>query len=83
MLLVIQSVSVHFESLREAMRQVKLFKGIEVEIKSLEQEVNSWIEENQVNVVSIDGMMSPQAHSTAGQDRMSGSDVLVVVVYEK
>ena len=65
------------------MKQVKLFKGIETEMHNLEEEVNSWIESNGVNVISITGELSAPASMTPGQERMSGSDLLVVVVYEK
>ena len=65
------------------MRQVKLFKGVEAEIKTLESEINSWIEKNQIQVIAISGTIAPQAHSTPGQDRMSGSDLLMIVEYEK
>lgn len=65
------------------MRQVKLFKGIEAEIKALESEVNSWIEQNSIHVVGITGTISPQSQSTPGLERMSGSDILMIVEYEK
>ena len=67
------------------MQQVKLFKSVEAEISGLETEVNNWIRENGVRVVSIQGNIAPQTVSdfkavTSG--RFSPSDVLLVVTYE-
>ena len=64
------------------MRQVKLFKGVEMELSALEAEVNAWIREQGATVHQISGNIAPQAHAHPGQDRMSGSDVLIVVEYE-
>lgn len=65
------------------MRQVKLFKGVEMELSVLETEVNQWIETNGVAVHQITGTIAPQTHASKGQDRMSGSDLLIVVEYER
>ncbi|QDT30849.1 hypothetical protein [Thalassoglobus polymorphus] len=65
------------------MRQMKLFKGVEMEISALETEVNEWIQENGIAVISISGNITPQSHSSRGQERMSGSDILIIVEYEK
>ncbi|REJ73026.1 MAG: hypothetical protein DWQ34_23230 [Planctomycetota bacterium] len=65
------------------MRQVKLFKGVEAEIGSLESEVNSWIRESQVDVVGVRGNIAPQ--STGGPStgqRFTPSDILIIVEYE-
>ncbi|WP_417848140.1 hypothetical protein [Thalassoglobus sp.] len=65
------------------MRQMKLFKGVEMEISTLETEVNEWIQENGIDVISISGNITPQSYSSRGQERMSGSDILIIVEYEK
>ncbi|MCH7688984.1 MAG: hypothetical protein IH899_20295 [Planctomycetes bacterium] len=67
------------------MQQVKLFKSVEAEISELETEVNNWIRESGVRVVSIQGNIAPQtvSDSKAGTTgRFSPSDVLIVVTYE-
>lgn len=65
------------------MRQIKLFKGVEAELASLESEVNSWIRQSQVNVVGIRGNIAPQ--STGGPNsgqRFTPSDIVIIVEYE-
>ncbi len=65
------------------MRQVKLFKGVEAELRDLEQEVNAWIRDQQVQVVRISGNISPQSRGpTTKTDRFAPSDVMIVVEYE-
>jgi hypothetical protein len=67
------------------MQQVKLFKSVEAEISSLETEINNWIRENGIRVVSIRGNIAPQTVSDptgGGLNRFSPSDVLIVVTYE-
>ncbi len=65
------------------MRQVKLFKGVERDLSTLEEDVNGWIQDNKVTVHKITGNIAPQESASKGQDRMSGSDVLIVVEYER
>jgi hypothetical protein len=65
------------------MRQLKLFKGVEMDLATLEGDVNGWIQKNKVTVHKITGNIAPQAATSKGQDRMSGSDVLIVVEYER
>ena len=67
------------------MQQVKLFKNVEAEITELETEVNNWIRESGVRVVSIQGNIAPQTVSdskTGTLGKFSPSDVLIVVTYE-
>ena len=67
------------------MQQVKLFKSVEAEISELESEVNNWIRESGVRVVSIRGNIAPQTVSDSNvgvKGRFSPSDVLIVVTYE-
>ena len=63
------------------MRQFKVFKGVETELWSLEEEINKWVEESGATIVQITGNIAPQTPSSnaAGFD---SSDVLVVVLYE-
>ena len=67
------------------MLQVKLFKSVEAEVLELEKEINNWIRENGIRVVSIQGNIAPQtlSDSKAGTSgRFSSSDVLIVITYE-
>lgn len=66
------------------MRQVKFFKSVESELLELENEINSWIADEGVDLVSITGNIAPQTTSGAsgGLGTFSASDVLVIVVYE-
>lgn len=65
------------------MRQIKLFKSIESELWSLEDEINAWIKEKNAKVVSITGNIAPQTGGGgAGQGTFSASDVLIIVMYE-
>jgi len=65
------------------MQQVKIFKSIESELSSLEEEINSWIANENVNVTNIFGNIAPQSPSGPGMGSFSSSDVLVVLLYEK
>lgn len=64
------------------MRQVKLFKGIEADVSGLEAEINQWIRSSGARVIRITGNIAPQSLSSETSERMSGSDVLVIVEYE-
>ena len=61
------------------MRQVKIFKSIESEITTLEEEINSWMKEHAAEIISVTGNLAPQ---TSGGHGFSASDILLVVVYE-
>jgi hypothetical protein len=69
------------------MQQIKIFKTIEPEVESLEKEINNWIKESKVRVLSVVGNIAPQ--SSAADPKavtttrgFAPSDVLVIVVYE-
>ncbi|HEX7379421.1 MAG TPA: hypothetical protein VF278_20025 [Pirellulales bacterium] len=70
------------------MQQIKIFKGIEHELKSLEDEVNAWLAESEVEVLQIMGNIAPQTpssrHDAAGltQGEFPPSDVLLIVLYK-
>ncbi len=63
------------------MRRVKIFKSIESELWTMEQEINTWIEESGAQIVSVTGNIAPQTGSGPAH-QFSASDVLVIVVYE-
>ena len=65
------------------MQQVKIFKSIESELSSLEDEINAWMMQKNINVINIFGNMAPQSTTGPGMGSFSSSDVLVVVLYEK
>ena len=70
------------------MQQVKLFKGLESDVTTLEGEVNAWIRQSGARVVSITGNIAPQSEKAGaaggglGQSRFSPSDVILIVLYE-
>lgn len=71
------------------MQQVKLFKGVESELQSLEEAVNTWIRQTGARVISITGNVAPQtgrggtqAVGLGGSGGITPSDVLVIVLYE-
>jgi len=75
------------------MQQIKLFKGIENDIHTLEKDVNAWLKSSGAQVTQVFGNIAPQTfHGGAppailGAERIAGksfsaSDVLIVVVYE-
>jgi hypothetical protein len=66
------------------MHQVKIFKSIESEIPTLEEEMNQWLSESGAQVISITGNIAAQ--STNGGSlggSFSGSDVILFVLYDK
>ena len=65
------------------MRQIKLFKNVETEIRSLEKDVNDWIRESRANVVRISGNIAPQSEQADGSGyKLPPSDVLVLIEYD-
>lgn len=66
------------------MQQVKIFKSIESELGDLEQEINDWVAQSGVKILQINGNIAAQARSDTGiTSSFSGSDVLVIVLYEQ
>ena len=61
------------------MEQVKLFKGVEMEIRALEDEINEWLKESSARVISVTGNIAPQS---GGGGSFHTSDILVVITYE-
>lgn len=70
------------------MQQIKIFKGIENDLATLEADVNRWLRESKVPVANIIGNMAPQtlARNVKTEGLSSGeyspSDVLLIVLYE-
>jgi hypothetical protein len=70
-------------------QQIKLFKGIEHELKALEDEINAWLVESQAEVLSITGNIAPQTDSPRPDasglthSEFPPSDVLIVVLYKR
>ena len=78
------------------MQQIKVFIGREDHTADLENEVNSWIAESGVDVVSIAGNIAPQSilpvkeatntgisGNTGLTRRFAPSDIFVIVTYNK
>jgi hypothetical protein len=65
---------------------MKLFKGVETDLTSLETEVNTWLAESGAKVVNVIGNIAPQttkSEDNAGGGRMfPPSDVMLAVLYE-
>lgn len=65
------------------MRLIKLFRSIGSEVPALEEEINNWIRESGARVVSVMGNIAPQASTSSSiSGSFSGSDILVIIVYE-
>ena len=70
------------------MQQVKMFKGVENDLTTLEAEVNAWMRESGATVVSITGNIAPQTVTPeskttgAGRSYYPASDVILIVLYE-
>ena len=66
------------------MHQVKIFKSIESEIPTLEEEMNQWLSESGAQVISITGNIAAQStNGGALGGSFSGSEVILFVLYEK
>ncbi|MBX3364918.1 MAG: hypothetical protein KF866_09150 [Phycisphaeraceae bacterium] len=74
------------------MPQIKIFVGIESDKTGLENDVNTWLNEQAgaIRVTSISGNIAPQtlakdlARNTSTSGRhFSPSDILILIVYEK
>ena len=64
------------------MQQVKIFKSIESELWTMENEINTWIKETGAKIISMSGNIAPQTGRSQVQG-FSASDVLVVILYEE
>ncbi len=71
------------------MQQIKIFKGIENDLSTLESEVNEWIVDSGADVINIFGNIAPQSGSGPGKSgsqthsEFPPSDILLIVHYRK
>lgn len=71
------------------MQQIKIFKGIEHDLGSLEEDINRWLSGGKIRVVQMTGNIAPQTGNSKessgglGSGAFASSDVLIVVLYEK
>lgn len=64
------------------MQQIKIFKGVASELESLEADINQWIRDNGVVLVSMTGNIAPQTRHSDSHDSFPVSDIVVIVTYE-
>ena len=64
------------------MQQVKIFQAAENETEQLEQSINLWLRETEVQIISITGNIAPQSASSSPRARPAPSDILLIVLYE-
>jgi hypothetical protein len=70
------------------MQQVRIFKGVESDTATLQDEINAWLRQSGVKVLGFTGNIAPQtvvpkpASGGLGQGAFSPSDVVVIVLYE-
>lgn len=70
------------------MHQIKIFKGLEDDATSIEQEVNEWLKNEKIKVLQIFGNVAPQTlaaeavKNTLSRTNHPPSDVLLVILYE-
>ena len=76
------------------MQQIRIFKGVEHELQSLERDINAWLTSSKAKVLQVFGNIAPQTLQSIGTtpqllgaDRgaaksFGASDVLIVVLYE-
>lgn len=67
------------------MQQIKLFKGVETELSTLESDINSWLKADGGTIVNIFGNIAPQTRGSGevAERRFSPSDIFIAIVYEK
>ena len=66
------------------MQKIKIFKNIESEIVTLEEEINEWLSESGAKVIQMTGNIAPQTPATTGMggSSFSSSDGLILIIYE-
>jgi len=65
------------------MLQLKTFRGLEHEHDQVCEQVNAWIRENNIRVVSVDLNMAPQSKLPDSVLRSgTSSDLMILVTYE-
>jgi hypothetical protein len=70
------------------MHQIRLFVGVESELRRLESDINAWLAETDAEIVNMFGNIAPQTtHAQAPRETEAGrrfqpSDLFVAVVYK-
>lgn len=67
------------------MQRIKIFKSVESELSTFEQDINDWLEESGAKLISVTGNIAPQTPENSdlgGAGTFSASDILIIVVYE-
>ena len=69
------------------MHQIRLFKGVETEIRDMEKEINHWLKDSKARVVHLASNISPQSSDSptlAGPKsrQFAPSDLFVAIVYD-
>jgi len=69
------------------MQQIKIFKGLESNLPTLEKEVNDWLKAAGATVVQITGNLAAQSGNRNETNSLAAypyvaSDVLLVVLYQ-
>ncbi|HUY88866.1 MAG TPA: hypothetical protein VMV10_09045 [Pirellulales bacterium] len=70
------------------MQKIKIFKGVENDLASLEAEINAWLAASKATVKQIVGNIAPQSPANVQgghgltKSEFPPSDVLLVVLYE-
>lgn len=69
------------------MHQIRLFKGVETEIREMEKEINSWLKESKARVVHLSANIAPQTNEpaptgTTKSRAYAPSDLFVSLVYD-
>lgn len=67
------------------MQRIKIFKSVESELSTFEQDINAWLEESGAKLISVTGNIAPQTPENSdfgGAGTFSASDILIIVVYE-
>ena len=69
------------------MHQIKLFKGVETEIREMEKEINAWLKESKARVIQLSANIAPQTNEpaptgVAKSRQYAPSDLFVSLVCE-
>lgn len=72
---------------RFAVHQIRLFKGVETEIRDMEKEINSWLKESKARIVQMSANIAPQTNEpaptgVAKSRQYAPSDLFVALVYD-
>jgi hypothetical protein len=71
------------------LQQIKIFKGVENDLSTLEDQVNAWLVDSKAAVLHIFGNIAPQSRPPNPQatglskSEFPPSDVIIVVLYDR